>query len=151
MGCSPPPPSPCSTRNKRRRPRLGAIPHSKELNVKKAIHAMKNRLRPTTPAIHPLIGKTMAFDTRYEVRTHVLSSLLTPRLPAMYGRATLAMLVSRISMNAAIATTLAIIHGLRPPLTADTPWGRRSRPAGVEDHCSVPAQGRFLPEPFARF
>src|SRR5215831_9309540 len=125
IGCSPPPPRPCSTRNRRSNPRLGAIPHSNELNVKKAIHAMKNRFRPTTPAIHPLIGKTMALETRYEVRTHVLSSLLTPRLPAMYGSATLAMLVSRISMNAAIATTTAISHGLREVLTADTPLEQR--------------------------
>src|SRR5215831_2000996 len=133
MGCSPPPPRPCSTRNKRRRPRLGAIPHSKELKVKNPMQDMKNRLRPTTPAIQPLIGRTIALDTRYEVSTHVLSSLLTPRLPAMYGRATLAILVSRISMNAAIATTTAISQGLRPSLTVDTPWGRRSHPVAVED------------------
>ena len=34
----------------------------------------------------------------------MLSSLLAPRLPAMCGRATLAMLVSSTSMNAAMAT-----------------------------------------------
>src|SRR5262245_5311720 len=111
IGCRPPPPSPCSTRNRRSRPRLGAIPHSKELSVKKPMHDMKNRLRPTMPAIQPLIGRTMAFDTRYDVSTHVLSSLLTPRLPAMYGSATVAMLVSRTSMKAARATTTAINHG----------------------------------------
>ena len=54
----------------------------------------------------------MALDTRYEVSTQVLSSLLAPRFPAMCGSATLAMLVSRTSMNAAMATTTAISQGL---------------------------------------
>ena len=39
-------------------------------------------------------------------------SLLAPRLPAMCGSETLAMLVSSTSMNVAIATTTAISHGL---------------------------------------
>ena len=34
-------------------------------------------------ASQPLIGRTMAFETRYEVRTQVLWSLLAPKLPAM--------------------------------------------------------------------
>ena len=45
--------------------------------------------------------------------TQVLWSLLAPRLPAMYGSATLAMLVSSTSMNAASATTTAISQGLK--------------------------------------
>ena len=45
-------------------PRLGAIPHSRELTVKITRHVMKNRLRPSSAANHPLIGSTMAFDTR---------------------------------------------------------------------------------------
>ena len=73
---------------------------------------MKKRFRPRAPASQPLIGRMMAFETKYEVNTHVLWSLLAPRFPAMYGRATLAMLVSRTSMNAAIATTTAISQGL---------------------------------------
>src|SRR5246127_1156703 len=112
MGCNPPPPAPCITRKRRRKPRLGANPHSSELTVKMARQLMKNRLRPTAPASHPVIGRTMAFETRYEVNTQVLSSLLAPRFPAMYGRATLAMLGSRTSMNAAMATTTAITQGL---------------------------------------
>ena len=54
----------------------------------------------------------MAFETRYDVSTQVLSSLLAPTLPAMCGKATLAMLVSSTSMNAAMATTIATSHGL---------------------------------------
>ena len=93
-------------------PRLGAAPHNRELKVNSRMHAMKNRLRPMRPAIHPLMGSTMALDTRYEVSTQVLSSLLAPRFPAMCGSATLAMLVSSTSMNAASATTTAISQGL---------------------------------------
>jgi len=64
MGCSPPPPAPCSTRNKIIAPRLGAIPHSKELTVKITRHIIKNLLRPNTVANHPLMGSTMALETR---------------------------------------------------------------------------------------
>src|ERR1700682_1941535 len=81
---------------------------------------MKKRLRPNAPASLPLIGRMMAFETRYEVRTHVLWSLLAPRFPAMYGRATLAILVSRTSMKAASATTTAISQGLY--LGRQTSW-----------------------------
>src|SRR6202040_2975855 len=115
-----PPPAPCSTRKKRRRPRLGANPHSKELTVKMPKQLMKKRFRPKAPASQPLIGRMMALETRYEVRTQVLWSLLAPRFPAMYGRATLAMLVSSTSMNAASATTTAISQGLY--LGRQTSW-----------------------------
>ena len=76
------------------------------------MQSRKKRLRPNRVASHPLMGRTMAFETRYEVSTQVLSSLLAPRLPAMCGNATLAMLVSSTSMNAARATTTAISQGL---------------------------------------
>src|ERR1700685_1548744 len=93
-------------------PRLGAIPHKSELTVKIARQVIKNHLRPITLANHPLIGRTTALETRYEVSTHVLCSLVAPRLPAIYGRATLAILVSSTSMKAARATTTAISQGL---------------------------------------
>src|SRR5580698_2854096 len=67
-------------------------------------------------AIHPLIGRMMAFDTRYDVSTQVLSSWLTERFPAMCGSDTLAMLVSSTSMKVAIVTTRAMAHGLWPPV-----------------------------------
>ena len=82
------------TRKKISIARLGAAPQSKELAVKTRMHKRNKRFRPNNPASHPLIGSTMALDTRYDVSTHVLSSLLAPKLPARWGRATLAMLVS---------------------------------------------------------
>jgi len=45
-------------------PRLGAIPQSSELVVNTAKQVMKKRLRPNVLASHPLIGRTMAFETR---------------------------------------------------------------------------------------
>src|SRR5271154_3732032 len=59
----------------------------------------------------PLIGKTMAFETKYEVSTHVLSSWPADSPPAICGSATLATLVSSTSMNVANVTTRAMIHG----------------------------------------
>src|ERR1700732_3821307 len=103
-----------------RKPRLQATPQSNELSVNTAMQIMKKRLRPNRPTNQPLIGSTMAFDTRYEVSTQVLSSLLAPRSPAMCGRATLAMLVSSTSMNAASDTTTAINQGLTSNF-GDTP------------------------------
>src|SRR6185503_468927 len=112
MGCNPPPPAPCSTRKRMIAPRLGAAPQRRELRVKIARQIMKNCFRPKIPANQPVIGSTMALDTRYDVKIQVLSSLLAPRLPAMWGRATFAMLVSRTSMKAAMATRTATSHGL---------------------------------------
>src|SRR5215469_10715611 len=112
MGCNPPPPAPCRTRKRRRKLRLGANPQSSELTVNIARQLVKNRLRPSAPASQPVIGKMIAFDTRYEVNTQVLWSLLAPKPPAMYERATLAMHVSRNYIKAASATTTATSQGL---------------------------------------
>jgi hypothetical protein len=60
--------------------------------VKNTMQIRKNRFRPSHATSHPLMGRTMALETRYLVNTHVLSSLLAPRMPAMWGKATLAML-----------------------------------------------------------
>src|SRR3974377_1513361 len=60
----------------------------------------------------PVRGRTMALATRYEVRTQVLSSMPAERLPAIWGRATLAMLVSSTSMKVDSMTVPAIHQGL---------------------------------------
>src|SRR5579862_1772948 len=92
--------------------RLVALPQRTEASVNMKMQTMKKRFRPKRLASQPLIGRTMALDTKYDVSTQVLSSLLAPRPPAMYGKATLAMLVSSTSMNAAIATTTPMSQGL---------------------------------------
>src|SRR5579862_392774 len=111
LGCIPPPPAPCSTRQITGVVREGASPQSRELIVKITTQAIKNLLRPKTPESHPESGRTIAFDTRYEVRIQVLSSTLAERLPAMCGSDTLATLVSKTSMNVASITVAAISHG----------------------------------------
>src|SRR6516164_940363 len=63
----------------------------------------------------PDSGSTMAFDTRYDVRTQVDSSAPAERFPAMCGSATLAMEVSSTSMNVASVTVSAITQGLIVP------------------------------------
>jgi len=40
LGCSPPPPAPWIMRKTTSAPRLGAMPHSRELPVNKTTHAM---------------------------------------------------------------------------------------------------------------
>ena len=51
---------------------MGAIPHKNELTVKITMQSMKKFFRPITLAAQAPIGKTIAFATRYEVRTQVL-------------------------------------------------------------------------------
>src|ERR1700722_6619313 len=87
------------------------MPQSSELTVNKAMHMRKNRFRPISDTSQPVIGRTIAFETKKEVRTQVLSSLLAPKFPAICGRATFAMLVSSTSIKAARDTTNAINQG----------------------------------------
>src|SRR4029077_6336260 len=60
----------------------------------------------------PEIGRMIALATRYDVSTQVLSSTPAERLPAMCGRATLAIEVSRISMKVASVPVKAMSQGL---------------------------------------
>src|SRR5215469_5904279 len=142
MGCNPPPPAPCRTRKRRRKLRLGANPQSSELTVNIARQLVKKRLRPSAPASQPVIGRMIAFDTRYEVNTHVLWSLLAPKLPAMYGRATLAMLVSRTSIKAASATTTAMSQGLY--LGRHRSWSIASAVVVIDASLSKPSRVVFM-------
>src|ERR1700751_338909 len=93
----------------------------------------------------------MAFETRYEVRTHVLSSCPAERLPAMCGKATLAIEVSSTSMKVASVTARAIIHGFTAGRQASdwstggaaalipesTPWALQTFRDAVDGHCSI--------------
>jgi hypothetical protein len=72
---------------------------------------MKKRLRPIRTANQFEAGSTIALATKL-VSTHVASSVEADSEPAIYGRATEAIAVSRISMNVASMTAMATIHGL---------------------------------------
>src|SRR5580704_9825285 len=129
MGCRPPPPAPWITRKRSSMLRLAALPQRTEATVNMKMQTMKKRFRPKRLASQPLIGRTMALDTKYDVSTQVLSSLLEPRPPAMYGKATLAMLVSSTSMNAASATTTPMSQGLNFGRHGSVSGGAESTPA----------------------
>ena len=73
-------------------------------------------MRPNSRLSAPEIVSTMPLATRYVVSTHVASSLLIDRLPAMCGRETFTMVVSSTSMNAPSVTTIATSHGFEPRL-----------------------------------
>ena len=62
--------------------------------------------------------------------THVASSLVADRLPAICGSATLAMEVSITSMNVASITEMAISHGL---ITGSSPGISSQSDAEVTD------------------
>src|SRR5579883_2118112 len=65
-------------------------------------------------ASQPLSGITIAFETRYEVSTHVASSCVAASPPAMCGRATFTMVMSSTSMKVASVTVRAMVQGLCP-------------------------------------
>src|SRR5581483_11676910 len=82
-GCKPPPQAPWIIRKKIRKPRLGANPQKNDAVVNPMTEESNNRLRPKLLASHPVMGRMMAFATRYEVSVQVASSVLAERLPAM--------------------------------------------------------------------
>jgi hypothetical protein len=57
------------------------------------------------------MGRTTALATRYEVNTHVASSTVAERLPAMCGRLTFTTVVSSTSMAALTMTAMATGQG----------------------------------------
>jgi hypothetical protein len=68
-------------------------------------------LRPNQVASQPVNGRMIALATRYDVNTHVDSSIVAERLPAMCGSDTFTTVVSSTSMNVANITATATIHG----------------------------------------
>src|SRR5271163_2568583 len=97
----------------------------------------------------------MAFETRYEVSTQVLSSCPAERLPAIWGSATFATLVSSTSMNVASVTVSAMTHGLingrlvgaaemeLPELTSRRLWVQRTSRAEANGRCFLQVRARF--------
>ena len=104
--------------------RLGAAPHANEATVKIATQDIRNRLRPNLSENQFDAGRMIAFATRYDVSTHVASSVVAESDPAIYGSATAAIDVSSTSMNVASITAAAISQGFTPAsTTADSSGG----------------------------
>src|SRR5437868_15422012 len=91
---------------------VGASPHKKEDAVNPTTESISRRLRPNMLASQPVIGRMIAFATRYDVSAHVASSIDAERLPAMCGSDTFTTVVSSTSMNVANITETAISQGL---------------------------------------
>src|SRR5881628_2752469 len=92
--------------------RLGARPQKNDAKVKPVTEAMRSRLRPKRFASHPVIGRMIAFATRYDVSAQVASSGVADRFPAMCGNETLTTVVSSTSMNVPNITATAMSQGL---------------------------------------
>src|SRR3954468_454575 len=92
--------------------RFGARPQKNDARVKPVTEAMRRRLRPKRFASQPVMGKMIAFATRYDVNAQVASSGVAERLPAMCGSETLTTVVSSTSMKVLIITAEATSHGL---------------------------------------
>ena len=126
------------------------MPHKSDAVVNMAMQIKKNRFRPITLVIHPVMGSTIAFATNYVVNTHGPWFRLAPRFPEMCGRATFAMLVSRTSMKAAMATTTAINHGLNFGFHSETASvGNRHSPLYRElisnrRECNIPCKRSYV-------
>jgi hypothetical protein len=63
--------------------RLGAAPAAAEVSVKASVARMKSRLRPNRSVNQPVIGRLIAFATRNDVRTQVISSTPADSVPRM--------------------------------------------------------------------
>src|SRR5438093_13227515 len=91
---------------------VGARPHRNDDSVKPTTDSISSRLRPNMLASQPVIGRMIAFATRYDVRAHVASSIDADKLPAICGSDTFTTVVSSTSMKVANITETAINHGL---------------------------------------
>ena len=88
----------------------GAYPHAKEATVNDAMEKSRYLFLPNVVASHPVIGMMIAFETIYDVRIQVDSSKLMLKSPWMWGRETLTMVVSTISINVGSITDRATTH-----------------------------------------
>ena len=138
-GMSGPPPMPWINRATSSTVRFGASPQSTDENVNTVVQMRKKRLRPSTPASHPVAGRTTALAARYEVSTHDTSSTAAESDPWMCGSATFVTVVSSTCMIVTSITAPVIIHlcaGVMPPSASsdvsESVAVRRMEPATVE-------------------
>ena len=86
--------------------------------MKPRIETMNTFLRPKRPASQPVIGVMIAAATIYEVSTQVIWSAEAETLPAMCGRATLAIVVSSEFITVASMIEAVIRPRLATPAAA---------------------------------
>src|SRR5271168_1821952 len=94
--------------------RLVASPQTAEKHMNNKMEVTKVLTSPKRRPIHPVSGCMMAAASKYELTVQVPSEVLTPKLPEMAGTETLTMVMSRISMNDAVAIA-AVRNKSLPP------------------------------------
>src|SRR5882757_6570015 len=94
--------------------RLLATPQTAEKTMKSMIEVTKVLTSPKRRAIHPEGGCMTAAASMYELTAQVPSDDVTPRLPEIEGTETLTMVMSRISMNEAVAIATVRKNSLPP-------------------------------------
>ena len=57
-----------------------------------------------------MMGMVMMLESMYPVATQAISSTEAPRVPRIWGRATLVMLMSRAPMRAPVMTVMVMSH-----------------------------------------
>ncbi len=93
------------------------IPHKNDAITNNSVAHKNSFTSPKRRLSQPVSGKAMALLTAKEVMTQVPCSELTPRLPEIVGKATLAIVVSSTCMNVA----------------SDSPMVASTRLGGVND------------------
>jgi hypothetical protein len=110
--------APCRTRKNTSDGRFHARPHNSEATVNASTAAANVRTMPNRIISQPVSGTLMPFATANEVMTHVPWSADAPRLPAMVGMETLAMVVSSTCMKVPSASAIAVNQSAPPCMGA---------------------------------
>ena len=90
------------------------MPHAQEARTNNTVDQRNSFTSPTRFASQPVIGMEMAFATPNEVMTQVPWLSDEPRLPAMVGIATFAMVESSTCMNVASDSAMVIMTSCAP-------------------------------------
>jgi hypothetical protein len=88
------------------------MPHRNEASTNSIVAHRNSFTSPKRRLSQPVSGRAMALLTANEVITQVPCSELTPRLPEMVGKATLAMVVSSTCMNVASDSPMVLSNRL---------------------------------------
>src|SRR5580704_11102036 len=91
-----------------------AWPHTADSTMNNTMEVTKVLTSPKRRAIHPDSGCMIAAASMYELMAQVPSDVVTPRLPEIAGTETLTMVMSRISMNEAVAIATVRKNNLPP-------------------------------------
>src|SRR3984957_10611198 len=115
--------------------RLVASPQRAEKHMNNKMEVTKVLTSPKRRPIHPVSGCMIAAASMYELTAQVPSEVLTPKLPEMAGTETLTMVMSRISMNEAVAIA-AVRNKSLPPRNGGYSYAAASWPDSAMDGSS---------------